>query len=367
MREHDIFVTIQGLIVLVAVAAALLPSFFGLGLDSSRTSARKINDIDRRHGPTATAENDLQAVLRAGCPPTDAADQKMPPTSVHARTADSASVVVVLTALGTEYDAVRALLGELTRWMHPAGTIFEIGVLDRTPGRIALAEIGTGNQAAAVITERAIAVFRPQAVLVVGIAGALHDDLELGSVVVATKVYGYHGGTDEIGGFQARPQAWDVDHALDQLAREVNRTGSWTRLRRGTNGQPPAVRFRPVAAGEVVLNSQLTPLADQLRTTYSDAAMIEMESAGTAKAAQLNRVPFLTVRGISDKADGKKYAAGRVEWRAVAAINAAAFAIAVARSMLASTSPMPVEPPGRRRQERNANGVPGSDYTPTVY
>ena len=333
MLEHDIFGTIQGLIILVAVASVRLLNSGGPGLDNSRTRA-----------------------------------QKIPPISGHARRADSAGVIVVLTALGTEYDAVRALLREPTRWMHPAGTIFEVGGLDGRPGRIALAEIGTGNHAAAAITERAIAVFRPQAALFVGIGGALHDDLELGSIVVATKVYGYHGGTDETGGFLARPQAWEVDHALDQLAREVNRTGSWTRLRQGTNGRPPAVRFRPVAAGEIVLNSQLTPLADQLRTTYSDAATIEMESAGAAKAAQLNRVPFLAIRGISDKADGHKYLAGSVDWRAVAARNAAAFAVAVARSALAATTAlMPVEHSKRHGRERNANGVPGSDHMRTVY
>jgi nucleoside phosphorylase len=292
MREHDIFVTIQGMLTIFAVGSATLFGVSGRRSDNSRTLGRKIRDT---------------------------------------------RVVVVLTALGTEYDAVRAFLRAPVRTVHPAGTIFEIGGLDGIPGRIALAEIGTGNQAAAAITERAIAVFRPRAVLFVGIAGALHDDLELGSVVVATKVYGYHGGTDETGAFQARPQAWDADHALDQLAREVHRTGSWTRLSESTYEQPPAVWFRPVAAGEVVLNSQMTALAGQLRAVYSDAATIEMESAGTAKAAHLNRVPFLTVRGVSDRADGSKYAPGGVAWRAVAAANAAAFAIAVARSALMST------------------------------
>jgi nucleoside phosphorylase len=248
-------------------------------------------------------------------------------------TTDAAGVVVVLTALDMEYDAVRALLRDPTRHPHPAGTIFEVGRLDGVSGKIALAEIGPGNQPAAALTERAITEFRPRAVLFVGIAGALHSDLELGSVVVGTKVYGYHGGTDETDRTRTHPQAWDADHTLDQLARVVKRTGSWTR-------QPPAVHFRPVAAGEIVLNSRQTPLAQQLRTTYADAAAIEMESAGSAKAAQLNRVPFLTIRGISDKADGTKYDTD-AGWQPVAATNAATFAIAVARSIMATDVPTP--------------------------
>lgn len=250
-------------------------------------------------------------------------------------TTDPAGTVVVLTALDTEYEAVRALLRDPSRHRHPAGTLFEVGGLYEQSGQVALAVIGAGNLGAAALTERAITEFRPRAVLFVGIAGALHDDLDLGTVVVATKVYSYHGGTDETGGFRVRPQAWDADHELDQLAREVHRTGAWKQLL-GAAPAPPTVQFRPIAAGEVVLNSQDTPLAAQLRTAYDDAAAIEMESAGIARAAHLNRAPFLTIRGISDKADGRKYSADRAGWQANAAANAAAFAITVARSILAA-------------------------------
>lgn len=55
-------------------------------------------------------------------------------------------MVVVLTALDTECDAVRALLRDPQRKQLSAGTIFELGGLDGVPGRIALAEIGVGNR-----------------------------------------------------------------------------------------------------------------------------------------------------------------------------------------------------------------------------
>lgn len=254
--------------------------------------------------------------------------------------ANHTGIVVVLTALDSEYAAVRALLRAPERVPHPAGTIFEVGGLDGQPGSVALAGIGAGNQAAAVIAERAITTFRPAAVLFVGVAGALHRDLEFGTVVVATKVYGYQGATIDDSGSRARPQAWFVDHTLEQLAREIKRTGTWDALL----PKSPDVEFRPVAAGDVVLNSRETPLADQLHTHYADAAAIEMESAGTATAAHLNRAPFLTVRGISDKADGNKHSADRSGWQSKAATNAAAFAIAVIRSLLASVPASATQP-----------------------
>lgn len=106
-----------------------------------------------------------------------------------------------------------------------------------------------------------------------------------------------------------------------------------------------------MAAGEVVLNSRETPLADQVHNYYADAAAIEMESAGTATAAHFNRAPFLTVRGISDKADGDKHSADQSGWQPRAATNAAAFAIAVARSVLASSVPAQAAPPTSGGQE----------------
>ncbi|HET9899231.1 MAG TPA: tetratricopeptide repeat protein [Streptosporangiaceae bacterium] len=248
-------------------------------------------------------------------------------------------MIVILTALNLEHLAVRRLLSSLTRLDHPAGTVFEIGRPRGGGGLIALAVTGQGNTAAAVLAERAIATFRPRALIFAGVAGALRDDVALGDVVVATKVYAYHGGEALRDGFRPRPRSWDIPHELDQVARHVQRTGSWLDRLAPGRAMPfprpaPAVHFRPIAAGEIVLNSRDDPLSGLLRGTYSDAAAIEMEGAGVAQAAHLNeRLPMLTVRGISDLADGRKHDTDRQGWQPVAAAHAAAFAVAVATDL----------------------------------
>jgi nucleoside phosphorylase len=242
--------------------------------------------------------------------------------------------VVVLSALELEYEEVRAQVSELRLAQHDAGTVFEIGALPGRAGTVAIAVTGPGIQAAAVVTERAIATFRPRAVLFVGIAGALHSDLELGDVVVATKIYDYQGGAEDAEGFRARPQSWEAPHRLEQLARHVSRAWSGVPAAGELEQRPARVHFRPIATGAVVLNSRDAPLARQLHHSYSDAAAIEMESAGTAKAAHLNQAQTLTIRGVSDKADGAKLEADRAGWQQVAAANAAGFAIAVAAEIL---------------------------------
>jgi adenosylhomocysteine nucleosidase len=238
--------------------------------------------------------------------------------------------VVVLTALDLEYDAVRAYLTDVETMLHHAGTVFEVGRLRGTPLRIALAVAGEGNQAAAVLAERAVAAFAPGALFLVGIAGALRRDLSLGDVVVATRVYALHGGKEDASGLLARPCAWAAPHHLEQLARHVARSSWWRLALPPLPGPPCAVHFGPVAAGEVVLASRTGALTEHIRRHYNDAVAIEMESAGVAHAAHLNRaVPALTVRGISDRADEDKATTDAAGWQRTAACHAAAFSAAL--------------------------------------
>ncbi|MGW5098933.1 5'-methylthioadenosine/S-adenosylhomocysteine nucleosidase, partial [Streptomyces nodosus] len=219
--------------------------------------------------------------------------------------------VVVLTALQLEFQAVHTHLTDLESYEHEMGTRVEEGALPGTPWRVALAELGEGNTNAAALTERINSWLKPAAVFLVGVAGAIKDGLELGDVVVATKTYAYQGGKLDPDGFMARPSAWDASHWLEQAARHTLRSGEWTiQIRSRRPQRTPAVQLKPIAAGDVVLNSADNPLSDQLRHTYNDAVAIEMESAGFARAVHLaGHLDALTIRGISDKADGQKHAA----------------------------------------------------------
>ncbi|MDG6101405.1 5'-methylthioadenosine/S-adenosylhomocysteine nucleosidase [Dactylosporangium aurantiacum] len=245
------------------------------------------------------------------------------------------SPVVVLTALNLEYQAIRDQLVRTHVHRHRAGTRFEVGTLAGGRCRIALALVGKGNNPAAVLAERAMAEFDPQAVLFVGVAGSLWPGIALGDVVVATHVYAYHGGTSEDDGLKARPRVWEVPHEPDQIARHLARDGGWARRLPPTVPVPP-VHFGPIAAGEVVQDSAVAAHAVWVRQHYNDALAIEMEAAGVAQAGHLNRsLPVVVVRGISDMADGTKTATDGVNWQPRAVANAAAFAVALAEQLSA--------------------------------
>lgn len=241
--------------------------------------------------------------------------------------------IVILTAIDPEYRAVRAKLTNLKRHAHPMGTLFEVDRLAGHDCRVALTQVGSGNHAAAVLGERAIAEFAPVALMFVGVAGRLRESLALGDIVVANRVYAYHGGTSLDDGLKSRPRAWEAPHRALQIAQHVSRTGDWIHhLPDGT--EPPAMVFGAVAAGEIVQDSTISAEARWIREHYNDACAIEMEAAGVAQAAHLNdSLPVVVIRGISDPADGTKATADRAGWQPRAAANAAAFAAALAAEL----------------------------------
>ncbi|WP_280195356.1 5'-methylthioadenosine/S-adenosylhomocysteine nucleosidase [Nocardia farcinica] len=245
-------------------------------------------------------------------------------------------MIVILTALGVEQDAVLEHLVDIDVHKHDAGTLFDVGAIAGHPEhRVAVGVTGAGTTTAAALTERARSEFAPSAMIFVGIAGGLRDWLAIGDVVVGTKVYSYQGGRSEDDEFLVRPRAWELSHRLDQLARRLRRGSSWyTFLPERARTADPEVYFEPIAVGDAVLNSKKSEIARRIRSSYNDAIAVEMEGSGFAHAAALaDQVPAVVIRGISDHADGMKASADRAGGQAIAAGNAAAFAIALATAL----------------------------------
>ncbi|MFI5610689.1 purine phosphorylase [Amycolatopsis sp. NPDC051903] len=260
-------------------------------------------------------------------------------------------MIVILTALEIEHGAVRARVTGVEQHSHPAGTVFDVGTIDDRPEcTVALALTGMGNLTAAALAERAVAQFSPAALLFVGVAGSLREWLRLGDVIVADKVYAYQGGRIVDSGLLSRPRAWELAHRAEQVARLVSRAGTWSRsLPAEGPGSVPRVHFGPIAAGDVVLDSELSDVAKLLHHNYNDAVAVEMESAGLALAGHLNgNIPAVTIRGISDHASGDKEFTDAEGWQTPAARNAAAFAVSLAAALddgTGAAEPVAAAPP----------------------
>lgn len=261
-------------------------------------------------------------------------------------------VVVVLTALEHEYQAVRNKLVNPQLQTHDHGTLYEIGTARGTNCQIAVTLTEKGNQPAAVLAERAITEFDPAAVLFVGVAGALRTSIQLGDVVVAKHVYAYHGGTSEDDGTKSRPRVWEMEHGISQLASHVARGNDWFDCQ-SSERRHPEVHFGPIAAGEIVHNSRISYEAEWIRQHYNDAFAVDMEAAGVAQAGHLNGSPVAIVRGISDRADGTKTTDADKTWQPQAADHAATFALRLAQHLVNEREQRPM----RERSDGNNGNV----------
>lgn len=233
--------------------------------------------------------------------------------------------VIILTALHVETLAVLRHLSERVE-ETVKGTVFFVGMFDGW--RVAVAEVGPGNSKAASISERAIDHFQPEVALFVGVAGGVKD-VQIGDVVIATKVYGYETGKDDESGFRPRTDVHNSAHSLEQRGRALSKSNGWLkRIDQSLHPTEPHVLVGPIAAGEKVIASQKSATAKFLLRYQSDTLAVEMEGRGFLEGAHINAVEACVIRGISDLLSGKAKAdAAGSQKRAADAAAAAAFEI----------------------------------------
>ncbi len=213
---------------------------------------------------------------------------------------------VILTALPVEYSAVCTHLTDLQEETHPQGKVYKRGkfVANRQNWDVGIGEIGAGNTGAALETERAIAYFKPDVILFVGVAGGIKD-VAIGDVVAATKIYEYASGKAEQR-FKPRPKIGLSTYSLEQRARAEAQEGDWLKRLAITPERTPQVFVAPIAAGEKVIASTESEVYQFLRESYGDAIAVEMEGFGFLEAVRANPgVAAIVIRGISDLINGK--------------------------------------------------------------
>ncbi len=166
---------------------------------------------------------------------------------------------------------------------------------------IALVVSGIGKVNAASATTRLIDKFEPAEIVVVGLAGALSNDLSVGDIVVADKVVQYD--------FDLRP----LEASLGQLpgrkspylicdegaVKRWKHVAEDLRTKDGLSSR--SVVVGAVATGDRIVSNQT--LKSEIRKGFPDTVCVEMESGAVAQVCISAGVPFSVVRVISDFAD----------------------------------------------------------------
>ena len=173
------------------------------------------------------------------------------------------------------------------------GLTYDIG---RYAGNnIVLVKSGIGKVNAAVCTQAMIDHFGVDYVINTGVAGAIHEDLRIGDILISvdavqhdmdSSVFG-----DPIGVIPRMAEScFKADEALVRLAQEAaEKCGLDCRVLTGR-----------IASGDQFISSHEGKERIR-RTVKGDCA--EMEGAAIAQTCWLNRIPFVVIRAISDDAN----------------------------------------------------------------
>jgi adenosylhomocysteine nucleosidase len=158
---------------------------------------------------------------------------------------------------------------------------------------LVLVKAGVGKVNAAMCTQLLIDDFDVDAVICTGSAGALHDGLDIGDVIVAEDCVQHDVRVDFLG--LPPGQIPFSDHRFFKAAPTfVERAGA-------VDLPEHDVVLGRVCTGDTFIQDETrrNEIRDEL-----DGDCVEMEGAAVGQVCTLNDVPFLLVRAISDRADG---------------------------------------------------------------
>ena len=204
----------------------------------------------------------------------------------------------------------RPLLGKMqveTKTRHGMATFYQGSYQGQ---KVVLARMAMGKVNAAIAVQALIDLFDAAPLILSGTAGAVAPEVEIGDVVIGTKVIPHDAGVYLSEGFkfcgvmasddQGRPgwvRAFQADPHLVQAALSTGEDLLWPR---GARKRIPAVRVGTIVTGDQVIFSQAKK--EWLHRTF-EALAVEMEGAAVAQVAAANGRPWLVVRAISDQAD----------------------------------------------------------------
>ena len=241
---------------------------------------------------------------------------------------------VILTVIPPELRAARQALAVSgrDRIQDASGTLYDRGkIFSERRNRnyaFALGCIGSaGNPSAAAATTAAIHRWRPQAVLLMGIAAGYRGKVKIGNVVFSERIVAYEPAALKVAEDgspieEPRPEIERWTHAIAQDVQSYIADGGsdrWSERFKQLGGSfpepPPEERdsvartiradISTIASGEKLLCNP-----DKLKfvreRTHGKTEAGEMEAVGFVEACRRERVDWLAIRGISDFGDSFK-------------------------------------------------------------
>lgn len=202
------------------------------------------------------------------------------------------NTIGIIGAMEEEVAILKEKMSDVTV-LEKAGMEFYKGTLGGHPAVVVRSGIGKVN--AGICTQILADLFQVEAVINTGVAGSLKAEINIGDIVLSTdtmqhdvdaREFGYPLGQIPRMDTLTFPADEDLRAAALKVCREVN---------------PEIQVFEGrVASGDQFVADKETK--DKI-IANTQAYCTEMEGAAIGQAAYLNKIPYLVIRAISDKAD----------------------------------------------------------------
>ena len=162
---------------------------------------------------------------------------------------------------------------------------------------IVLVEAGIGKVNAARTTQILIDNFDVEAIINVGSAASANDQLDIGDIVIGDKIVQHDFDITAFG----HPKGYisNVGQYLESDNALIEKMQLTVLGMRNTEFK---IKIGTIASGDIFCTE--FKMKEKIRTKFN-ADAIEMEGAAIAQVCKLDDIPFIVIRSISDKPDGK--------------------------------------------------------------
>ncbi len=174
---------------------------------------------------------------------------------------------------------------------------FYIGAIENR--EIILVRCGIGKVNAAICTQILISVFTVEAVINIGVAGAVKDDLDVLDIVISTDVQQHD---FDVTGFGYKlGEIPRMEKSIFQADKGLIKKALYASKKILDNNK--AIEGR-IVSGDIFVSDIV--LKQNLLKNF-DAYCTEMEGAAVGHTCYVNNIPFVIIRVMSDKADGSAH------------------------------------------------------------
>ena len=201
--------------------------------------------------------------------------------------------IAIVAAMEEEVAPIRALLENMQ-----TQTIFGFEfVTGKWAGKeIILAKSGICKVNAAMSTTLLLEHFKPDFVINTGTAGGFHADLQVGNIVVSTAVCQHDVDATGFGyAYGQIPQMETYFYADADLVDQM--------LAIGNEEMPGQLHKGIIGTGDIFVHNEKQ--AEMIQERFPDLYAVEMEAGAVGQVCVYGQVPFVVLRGISDRAGQK--------------------------------------------------------------